>query len=68
MSDDWWGVREAAAHCGVKPPTWRYYVSRGFAPPPDDTDEGSPPERRRPRWKPETVKAWDDGRPIRRGK
>lgn len=67
MTDtDMWGVAEAASHCGVTPGTWRVYVSRGFAPPPDDPDEGYPPQRRRPKWSPETVRTWDAARPSRK--
>lgn len=60
---EWWGVAEAASHCGIRPGTWRDYVSKGFAPAPDDLDEGARPERRRPRWRPETVTAWHAARP-----
>ncbi len=70
MTDtDMWGVAEAASHCGVTPGTWRVYVSRGFAPPPDDPDEGYPPQRRRPKWSPETVRTWHENRPsVRPGR
>jgi hypothetical protein len=60
---EWWGVAEAASHCGILPGTWRDYVARGRAPQPDDPDEGAPPQRRRPRWRAETVTAWQASRP-----
>lgn len=63
-----WGVAQAASHCGVQPGTWRDYVARGFAPAPDDPDDGAPPQRRRPRWRPETVKTWHTGRPGHGGR
>jgi len=65
---DWWGVAEAASHCGIRPATWRGYVSTGHAPAPADLDDGAPKERRRPRWRPDTVRAWQDGRPKRPGR
>jgi hypothetical protein len=34
---EWWGVAEAASHCGILPGTWRDYVARGRAPQPDET-------------------------------
>ncbi len=64
----WWGVAEAASHCHVTPGTWRHYVSVGFAPAPDDPDVGAPRERRRPRWRPETIKAWHATRPGKGGR
>ena len=67
-SSEWWGVAEAASHCGINPGTWRDYVSRGRAPQPDDPDEGAVKERRRPRWRPETVRAWQAARPGRTGR
>jgi hypothetical protein len=60
---EWWGVAEAASHCGILPGTWRDYVARGRAPQPDDPDEGAPKQRRRPRWRAETVTAWQASRP-----
>jgi hypothetical protein len=60
---EWWGVAEAASHCGILPGTWRDYVARRRAPQPDDPDEGAPPQRRRPRWRAETVTAWQASRP-----
>jgi hypothetical protein len=59
---EWWGVAEAASHCGILPGTWRDYVARGRAPQPDDPDEGAPKQRRRPRWRAETVTAWQASR------
>jgi hypothetical protein len=62
MSDDqgeWLDVKAAAARAGVKPVTWRSYVSRGYAPEPDDKDEGEPViYRRRPRWRASTLDGW----------
>lgn len=54
----WWGVAEAAAHCGLTPGAWRRYVHDGHAPRPDDPDEDTTPNRRTPRWRPETVTTW----------
>ena len=69
MTDtEWWGVAEAASHCGVKPGTWRDYVSRGHAPLPDDPDEGAPDARRRPRWLASTVTDWHANRPRPRNR
>lgn len=65
---EWWGVAEAASHCGVRPGTWRDYVARGHAPRPDDPDEDAPPNRRRPRWKADTVRTWHAGRPGKGGR
>lgn len=65
----WWDAAAAASHCGINPGTWRDYVSSGFAPAPDDPDERDPDgrpiprNRRRPRWKPDTVTTWHAGRP-----
>lgn len=62
MPDDgeWLDVEACAARRGVQPSTWRSYVSRGQAPPPDDPDDkdGRPRNHRRPRWRPETLDAW----------
>jgi hypothetical protein len=61
MSDDqgeWLDVKACAARRGIQPGTWRAYVSRGQAPPPDDPDDADPTRpvsHRRPRWRPETV-------------
>lgn len=65
---EWWGVAEAASHCRIQPGTWRDYVARGRAPAPDDPDEGAPASRRRPRWKAETVRAWQASRPGKGGR
>ena len=70
MTDqDWWGVAEAASHCGIKPGTWRDYVSDGRAPKAErGTDPAVPPNRWNPQWRPETVKAWHAGRPGKGGR
>lgn len=71
MTDtDWWGVAEAASHCGMTEGDWRTRVSRGTAPAPDDPDDDSrrPKYRRSPRWKAETVRAWHAGRNRKRGR
>lgn len=67
-AEEWWGVAEAASHCGIRPGTWRGKVARGLAPQPDDPDEDSPPERRRPRWKADTVRAYHANRPRKTGR
>jgi hypothetical protein len=46
---------KAAARAGVAAATWRSYVSRGYAPQPDDPDNDQPPNRRNPRWLTSTV-------------
>lgn len=46
---------EAAQRAGITPATWRGYVSRGYAPKPDDPDDGRPANRRSPRWLTSTV-------------
>ncbi|GAB1646753.1 helix-turn-helix transcriptional regulator [Krasilnikovia sp. MM14-A1259] len=57
-ADAWLDPTEAAALAGVAPSTWRSYVSRGYAPAPDDPDSGSAPQRRRPRWRTSAVEAF----------
>jgi hypothetical protein len=54
---EWLDVEACAARRGIKPGTWRAYVSRGQAPAPDDPDDadGRPPGHRRPLWRPETL-------------
>lgn len=52
---------------GMTPNTWRSYVSRGYAPAPDDPDLGRPVNRRTPRWKLSTVADWQHTR-VRRKK
>ena len=59
---EWWGVAEAASHCGVKDPTWRAYVSRGVAPPPDLRVSGTPI------WRPDRVRDWHANRPGKPGR
>jgi hypothetical protein len=61
---------ETAARLGIAPATWRWHVTQGSGPPPDDPDDGHPAERRMPRWRLSTVKAWEatrrgPGRPKR---
>ena len=61
---EWWGVAEAASHCGIRPATWRDYVASGHAPTPDrGVEEWIPKNRRTPQWRPETVTAWHASRP-----
>lgn len=50
-------AKEAAELLGIKPATWRSYVSRGQAPPPDEPDDepGKPACHRFPRWRRSTV-------------
>jgi hypothetical protein len=67
-STEWWGVAEAASHCHISPATWRGYVSHGLAPTPDDPDQGSSPNRRRPRWKANTIRTWHAQRPGHGGR
>jgi hypothetical protein len=50
---------KAAAVAGIRPATWRSYVARGAAPPPDGREEISGT----PWWYAETVIAWDRDRP-----
>lgn len=60
----WWTVTDIAEHLGIGEPTWRGYVSRGFAPPPDDPgDPAAHPKRRIPRWRPDTIRTWHANRP-----
>ena len=65
---EWWGVAEAASHCGIRPGTWKGYVSRGTAPAPDDPDQDRPKERRQPRWKADRVRDWHANRPGKPGR
>jgi hypothetical protein len=58
---------EAAKRAGVTPGTWRGYVFRGIAPPPDDPDDDRPANRRMPRWLTSTVDHFTENR-IGRGK
>ncbi len=46
---------QAAGRLGIKPGTWRGYVARGQAPPPDDPDDDRPKNRRQPRWLTSTI-------------
>lgn len=53
---------QAAARAGIATSTWRGYVARGQAPPPDTY------EADRPRWHPATVDRWLAERPGRSGR
>lgn len=46
----------------ITPGSWRVYVSTGVAPRADEPDEGLPPNRRNPKWKLSTVRAFVQGR------
>lgn len=56
---------QVAGRLFIKPATWRGYVKRGHAPPPDDPDENTVKERRTPRWRQSTIDAWHASRPGR---
>ncbi len=59
MPDEEWLDNEAAAAlAGVKLCTWRSYVARGYAPPPDDPDLDRIRCHRRPRWRASTLAGW----------
>lgn len=64
------GPAQVAARLGIAEVTWRSYVSREQAPPPDDP--GDPEEsrfRRRPRWRTSTIDAFrPPGRALRPGR
>jgi hypothetical protein len=60
--NEWLSGPEAAARAGIAGPTWRSYVSRGYAPQPDDPDLGRPPQRRNPRWLTSTVDSFTANR------
>lgn len=53
---------QTAGRLGIKPGTWRAYVHRRQAPPPDDPDLDTPVNRRLPRWRTSTIDRWDDAR------
>ena len=56
-------AHQVAEQIGVTVGTWRGYVSRGQAPPPDDqVIDGS---HVRPQWRRSVIQAWMDGRPGR---
>ncbi len=57
-SDDLLTGPQVAARLGITPGTWRGYVARGQAPPPDDPDTDRPASRRQPRWRTETIEAY----------
>jgi hypothetical protein len=48
-------VREVTRLLGIRPDTWRTYVSRGQAPRPDFPDLDTPVNIRVPRWRLDTV-------------
>lgn len=52
---------EVAAVLGIRPDTWRAYVNRGQAPAPDVPGVGCA-ERRRPKWRLSTVRAYHQGK------
>lgn len=56
-------AREVGALVGLKAGTWRSYVSKGYAPQPDDRDEGRPVTMRMPRWSVRTIAEWRRSRP-----
>lgn len=56
------GNDAAAAYVGLKPATWRPYVKRGQAPPPDRR-EISTSGHALPVWKKATLDAWKQQRP-----
>lgn len=49
---------KVAACLGIRPDTWRSYVTRGRAPAPDVPDLETPVNRRRPLWKVSTVRRY----------
>jgi hypothetical protein len=53
--DDLLTVSEIAERLDIATGTWRSYVARGYAPRPDDPDDGRPANRRSPRWLVSTV-------------
>ena len=56
---DWWTTEDVAEHLGVSASTIRAYLARDQMPDPDRR------LGRLPLWRPETVRAWDEGRPRR---
>ncbi len=54
-----YGANAAAAYVNVAPSTWRAYVSRGQAPPPDGIDEGFGKSY----WLKSTLDEWGNNRP-----
>ncbi len=50
-------TKQVAALLGIKPGTWRSYVSRGYAPQPDDHDDD-----RSPVWFATTIDRYRAGR------
>lgn len=55
-------ANEVAEAVGIKPDTWRSYVTRGFAPQPDDRDEGRPVNLQIHRWRTSTIAVWQASR------
>lgn len=60
--DPWVTTAQAAAIAGVRPATWRKYVSDGLAPKADDPQEDVPANRRNPRWRRSRVEQFRDNR------
>jgi predicted DNA-binding transcriptional regulator AlpA len=57
MTDDRLTSAQAAEVAGVKPSSWRVYVSRGDAPQPDGMIDG-----RTPFWLRSTIETWQQTR------
>jgi hypothetical protein len=58
-------VEDIAKRLGVHPGTWRGYVGRGQAPPPDPADREVTDTHVRPRWRRSVIDAWVASRPGR---
>lgn len=58
-------AHEVAALLGISVRTWRSLVYKGYAPGPDDPDEGRPPTMRIRRWRLGTVQVFKENRPGR---
>lgn len=54
--------REVSRLLGIQPDTWRSYVNRGKAPPPDFADLDTPVNNRLPRWRLDTVREYFQGK------
>lgn len=59
---------QVAEWLGIGPATWRGYVLRGSAPPPDDRDEDRPVNLRIHRWRTSTIARYVAGRRSGAGK
>jgi predicted DNA-binding transcriptional regulator AlpA len=54
---------QVAGRLGIDSATWRGYVHRGYAPPPNDPGDTSlPVNRRTPKWRQSTVDQWQAAR------